>query len=223
MLGTIASMDVKKRKFVLFDFDGVIADSFSVCMKTARNLCVHITEEQYRAAFEGNVYEKHAEMMSSDHGLECHHDSDWFEVYIPMLEAEGMLVLGIREVIEELAHEYTLIVISSSVNSPIQGFLEKHHIGRYFSEILGADIHPQKLKKILMVFERYKTSAEECVFLTDTLGDIQEASAAGVGAIGVTWGFHTRATLEKGVPSCIVDTPESIPIAISDYFGGVRT
>jgi phosphoglycolate phosphatase len=222
MPDTIAGMEEEKRKFVLFDFDGVIADSFSVCMKTARNLCVHITEEQYRAAFEGNVYEKHAEMMSPTHGPECHHDRDWFEIYIPLLEAEGKLVPGIEEVITALAHRYVLIVISSSVHSPIQGFLEKHHIGRYFAEIMGADLHPQKLDKIKMVFERYKTSPEECIFLTDTLGDMQEAKAAGVAAVGVTWGFHTRSTLEKGEPFRIVDTAVELPAAVSDYFARVR-
>ncbi len=178
--------ETSQRNFVLFDFDGVIADSFGVCMKTARNLCTHITEEQYRAAFEGNVYEKHKEMMAPDHGSECHHDRDWFEVYVPALEAEGKLILGIREVITGLSHHYILIVVSSSINSPVQGFLEKHHIGRYFSEIMGADIHPRKLEKIKMVFEHYKTSADKCVFLTDTLGDIEEATAAGVGAVSVS-------------------------------------
>jgi len=207
-----------KKKFVLFDFDGVIADSFAVCMKTARNLCVHITEEQYRGAFEGNVYDKHKELMSADHGPECHHERDWFEIYVPALEMEATLVSGIKEVITELAHRYILIVVSSSVNSPIQGFLEKHHIGRYFAEVMGADVHPRKLDKIKMIFERYETTAPECIFVTDTLGDIEEAKAAGVGAIGVAWGFHTHATLKKGSPYCIADSASELPAAIGDFF-----
>ena len=206
------------KKFALFDFDGVIADSFSVCMKTARAVCSHITEEEYRSAFEGNIYEKHSELLTRHHGPECHHDLDWFEIYTPMFETEAKIFPGVEEVITHLSHEYVLIVVSSSVHSPIQSLLEKHHLGRYFSEIMGHDVHPLKVEKIKMIFERYNTSADNCVFLTDTLGDMEEAKAAEVGAIGVSWGWHSRETLEKGNPFRIVEMPAEIPQAVSDYF-----
>jgi phosphoglycolate phosphatase-like HAD superfamily hydrolase len=47
---------------------------------------------------------------------------------------------------------------------------------------------------------------------------MEEASAADVGAIGVTWGWHSRETLEKGKPFRIVDSAADIPGAVSDYF-----
>ena len=117
-----------------------------------------------------------------------------------------------------LAHRYILIIVSSSVNSPIQGLLEKHHLGRYFSEIMGHDVHTHKAEKIRMIFEKYNTVANECIFVTDTLGDMREANNMQVASVGVTWGWHSRETLEKGNPFRVVETPQEISKAISDYF-----
>ncbi|OGG57518.1 hypothetical protein A2853_04070 [Candidatus Kaiserbacteria bacterium RIFCSPHIGHO2_01_FULL_55_17] len=206
------------RKFVLFDFDGVIADSYVVAWETARTLCKRVTEKEYKEAFEGNVHEKHDAMMGRDHGPECRHDLDWFSIFTPAFEESARLFEGMRGVIEKLSHSYVLIIVSSTLTSPIQGFLEKHHIGRYFSEVMGADVHTSKHEKIKMILEKYGTSAPECIFITDTLGDMREAEEAGMRAIGVSWGFHTKETLMKGQPFRIVETPQEISPAITDYF-----
>lgn len=206
------------RKFVLFDFDGVIADSYAVAYETARTMCAHITDSEYRGLFEGNVYQRHDVFLSQKHGPECDHDMDWFSVFTPAFEERARLFNGMREVIESLAHTYVLIIVSSTVTSPVQGFLERHHIGRYFSEVMGADVHTSKHEKIKMVFEKYSVSAPECIFITDTLGDMREAELSEVGAIGVSWGFHTKETLVKGGPFRIVETPQQIVPAVADYF-----
>ena len=203
---------------MLFDFDGVIADSYEVGFATARKLCVRITDEEYQRVFEGNAYEEHHIFMARPHGPECHHDLDWFSIFTPAFEERAKLFPGMREVVEKLSHEYVLVIVSSTITSPIQGFLEKYRIGRYFSEVMGADVHTGKREKIQMIFEKYKTSAAECIFITDTLGDMREAKAAGVGAIGVSWGFHPRETLQKGEPLRVVESPKEIVPAVDSYF-----
>ena len=209
---------MQKRRFVLFDFDGVIADSYDIAWMTAQTLCKRVTEKEYKEAFEGNVHDRHVVMMGADHGPECQHDLDWFGIFTPAFEERARLFTGMRETIRTLSHSYVLIIVSSTITSPIQGFLEKYHVGRYFSEVMGADVHTSKHEKIQMVFEKYSTKASECVFITDTLGDMREAKAAGVGAIGVSWGFHSRETLTEGGPFRIVEAPEGIAPAIADYF-----
>ncbi len=211
---------MQNRKFVLFDFDGVIADSYAVAWETAQTMCKRVTEAEYKKAFEGNVHERHDDMMSADHGPDCRHDLDWFGIFTPMFEERTRLFDGMSELIENLSHAYILIIVSSTITSPIQGFLEKHHIGRYFSEVMGADVHTSKHEKIKMIFAKYGTSATRCIFITDTLGDMLEAKKENVAAIGVSWGFHPEETLAKGDPFRIVEKPEDIPVAISEYFAG---
>ena len=211
-------MEERKRNFVLLDFDGVIADSYAVAFETARTLCAHITEEEYARVFEGNVHRAHDMLMGRPHGPECHHDLDWFEMFVPAFEDRALLFPGMRETIEVLFKEYILIIVSSTITSPIRSFLERNHIGRYFSEVMGADVHTSKVEKMRMIFDTYKTIADRCVFITDTLGDMREAQEHEMGAIGCSWGFHTHETLEKGIPFRIVDHPRELPDAVRDYF-----
>ncbi|MBI4094080.1 HAD family hydrolase [Candidatus Kaiserbacteria bacterium] len=206
------------RKFVLFDFDGVIADTWKIALETAQIVFPSFEEKNYRQMFEGNVFESHSRLAVNPDGRR-ESDVKWFDIYVPKFEEHAALFPGVRNVIEKLSHRYILIIISSTLTSPIQGFLEKHHIGRYFSEVMGADVHTSKHEKIKMIFQKYGTTASECIFVTDTLGDMLEAKKENVGAIGVSWGFHPRETLAKGDPFRIVDTPAEIPAAISDYFG----
>jgi len=208
------------KKFVLFDFDGVIADSFWPCAEAIKEICPLMTIQEQRDAFNGNVHEGFDVQMKKQHGPPCRHDKEWFETYMPHFE-KVLPFDGIIDVIEKLSHEYILIVISSTISSPIQGFLEKFHIGRYFSEVLGADVHTHKDEKIKMVFTKYAAEPEDCVFVTDTLGDMNEAQKVGVGSISVSYGFQERSTLEKGKPFRIVDKAQEIPSAIQDYFRGI--
>lgn len=214
----------KQQRFVLFDFDGVIADSFAAASALALRQCKHQTVETYRSAFEGNIYDSFDKDAPGggrpEHGPECNHDLDWWAEYQKLLTNVHAFD-GIDEVIRELAASYRLAIVSSARVSLIEPMLEALHIRDLFVEILDADVHTRKTKKIEMLFEKYEIGARECIFVTDTLGDIREAAHHSVGAIACTWGFHPRETLERGVPFRIVDTPREIPDAVSEYFAAV--
>ena len=208
-------MDSAPKKFVLFDFDGVIADSFALGYDVAR--IVHheanLTPDDYREWFEGNVYESIKKKVPGGP-----RDEAYFAEFAPRAKNEVGLIEGVVDVVAKLHESYTLIIISSTISHSIQDFLDRHTLGHYFSDVMGSDVHRSKVEKIRMVFEKYDTAADQCVFITDTLGDMREAKEHGIGAIGVPWGWHTHATLEKGIPFRIVDTPAELPDAVDDYF-----
>ncbi len=83
----------------------------------------------------------------------------------------------------------------------------KENIKKYFSDILGTDVHKSKIVKIKSLLEKYNIKPENAVFITDSLGDILEGNECGVKSIGVTWGIHHRETLEKGNPIIIIHSP----------------
>lgn len=207
-------MEALAKRFVLFDFDGVIADSLHLGHDVAR--IVHdepgMTLNDYRSLFEGNVY----------HTLEKtgreRRDEEYFAAYAPRMDEEVTLVEGMRESIDTLSGEYTLAIISSTTTSLIRTFLAKHVLTEYFADVMGADVHPSKVEKMRMVFERYDTSAKDCVYITDTLGDMREAKEHEMGTIAVAWGWHDRLTLEKGIPFRIVEKPAELPDTVEDFF-----
>jgi phosphoglycolate phosphatase len=128
-----------------------------------------------------------------------------------------------QETVSALKKDYTLIVISSVKSFPITEYLRQYELFEYFSSIMGGDIHESKVVKINMVFDEHKIKPEDCVFITDTLGDIKEAAKCNVRSIGVTWGFHERAVLEKGKPFMVLEKVEELSGAVEAFFSAKKT
>lgn len=210
-----------QKHFIFFDFDGVIADSFKTAFSVYKKICPQLTEDNYRKRFEGNI--NNWEDPANYHTEDCRHNIDFFTEYIPKMKKEVVAFPGIKEVIIELEKNYELIVVSSTITSPILEFLESHGLADHFRWIMGNDVHKSKVEKIKMVFSKYEVGAENCVFVTDTLGDMREAQEVNVGVIGVTWGFQDHKTLLKGNPVYLAEKPRDLIVNISDYFSEKST
>ncbi|MBI2112526.1 HAD family hydrolase [Candidatus Woesearchaeota archaeon] len=86
-----------------------------------------------------------------------------------------------------------------------------------FHEVLGAEIDPSKAERFYLLFKKYDIKPEECLFVTDTLGDILEANQVMVKTIAVDFGFHERKRLKKGNPAMIVSTFSELVKAIRKF------
>jgi phosphoglycolate phosphatase len=203
-------------KYLLFDFDGVIVDSFELAYEVKKMICPKVDRDNIRRAFEGNINDN---FNAGDyHTNECRHDINFSAEYVPKLKESVKIFDGMEEVLKDLAESYTLIVISSTLSAPIKELLEKFGLDSYFTEIMGNDVHKSKIEKIKMVFAKYGVGSSDCLFITDTLGDLREASHVDVRAIAVSWGFHSHETLAKGNPYMIVDKPEELIWVVGGCF-----
>ena len=194
------------KPFLLFDFDGVIADSFDLAKSVTSELHPHLTETEYRALFEGHINDSASLMRCTN---ACRGDN-FFDIYVPRMEKEIRPFPGMFEVLLKLERLCSLVIVTSTISAPVQAYLDRNGLTSHFQEVMGNDVHKSKVEKIKMVFEKYNITADDCLFITDTLGDMREATKAGVKSIGVTWGFHTPETLSKGSPIKLVYTPEEL-------------
>lgn len=206
------------KKIIFFDFDGVIADSFDIALEINKQIDSKIkTEDDFRNLFNGNINDWKKDSSYKEEEIK-RIDDDFFARYIPQMKKVKMF-LGMKEVILKLAEEYTLLIVSSTIVSPIRDFLKRNSILSCFDNIVGnnfADVN--KTERIKMVFKEYGAEPEDCVFITDTLGDIREAAGLGVQSIGVAWGFQEKENLRKSNPFRVVVKPEDLYNAVSSYF-----
>jgi phosphoglycolate phosphatase len=207
-----------EKKFVLFDFDGVIADTFHIGHSVAQKICSYITESEYRKYHEENIIEKIRIVRAQDHGDRCDHALDWLGEYLPAFNDHAHAFEGMPEVLKEFAQTYTLNIVSSSQEEPIEHFLKKYGVSGAIQGIYGLHTATRKDEKFKTIFAKYAIEPSEAIFITDTLGDINEASNVDLRSIGVTWGFQDRPTLARGNPFRIVDKPEELSKAVTDYF-----
>jgi phosphoglycolate phosphatase len=219
-LGILLPMTDKK--LLLLDFDGVIADTFPIAHAVAQRTCVYLTEREYRRTFNGNVYDAQAMRNASDHGDRCDHLLDWWAAYRPGFDLHARPFKDMPEILEQFAQSYMLCIVSSTRDHFLHEFLEKFDLTRYIDGIYGADIDTHKDKKFRTIFSKYGIAPDATVFITDTLGDVNEATSVGLKSIGVTWGFQDKETLARGDPFRIVELPPELPNAVEEYFREVQ-
>lgn len=207
------------KQTILFDFDGVIADSFAAAHGTAQTYCKHNTEESYRKHFEGNAWDSFKSKQLDDHEG-CDHTLDWWTTFSSIFAEKGGLFQGMDATVKHLAGDRRLVIVSSAVDRVITPFLEKHGLREYFDGIYDADVHRSKSEKIGMIFEKYGIGPDDCVMITDSKGDILEAREKHVETIAVTWGFNSYDVLLSGEPFRIVRLPNELPNAVTDFFRG---
>lgn len=201
-------------KIVIFDFDGVIANTFQMCLRINRLVNPDIKEDEYRRLFEGNI-----NYAKKDRPGRQKIDF-WHEYEKDIVKA--LLFPGIDTQISSLSSRFTCVIVSSTINRPIELFLEQHGLRQYFAEIFGNDVSESKVEKFKMIFEEYQVTAADCMFITDTLGDIKEAKELGIKSIAVTWGYHDQAILEKGNPEAIINNPGEIGDSVQSVLSGIR-
>lgn len=201
------------KKIILFDFDGVLVDSYAISYKASQKPGSFLTHEQYRQLFEGNIYDG----IEQNGEKNFRSAKDFFADYISELLAITP-VLKMKEIVEKFGAIYQLVVVSSTPSDLIQNYLNDRDLAQYFDWILGADVHTNKTIKIQMVLDKYNAKPQDCVFITDTLGDMREAAKCKVQSIGVTWGFHEKERLAKGDFFALVDKAEDLPAIVESFF-----
>lgn len=196
---------------VLFDFDGVIADTFTMNYEVSRSFDASLTEDEYRARFLGNINNYRS---WGDEEEKKRHDDAFFSRYLPrLLEAE--IYPEMAAVVKGLAKDHLLFVVSSTLSAPIEGFLKREGLDRCFSGIYGNDVHRSKVEKIKMILSGHSLDPSRCVFVTDTVGDIREARKCGVDSIAVPWGFHDAPLLGGERPFGIASSADDLKSLIA--------
>lgn len=205
------------RKLLLFDFDGVIFDSFDA-MSPLVTKHWGTTPEEQREVHNQNVFVMTGDETPEDIALEEARIAAFYAEADRVLPDTCVVFPGMREVLPQLAVDYRLFVVSSSLSSTITKVLEKCGLAECFSGIYGMENERSKVKKIHAILAAAAKHPRESLFITDTLGDVREARHAGVDAIAVTWGFHDKARVREGEPWDICDDPAELPNKIARYF-----
>lgn len=197
-------------KLALFDFDGVLVDTFGIAYGMNLEVDPTLSVDTYKSFFEGNIHDAVASGKKK-------HIPNFDEKAIERIR-EVKVPEALRQLVMEISKYSTLTIVSSSTTKLINGLLEREGLNTFFSDVLGSDTHHSKVVKVSGLLEKYNAKPEDAVFITDTLGDILEAEKCGVKSIAVSWGFHEKDRLLRGNPLKIVDTPEELLKAIESAF-----
>lgn len=193
----------------VFDFDGVIVDSFDVVHKVNAGILESFglpqfkDTEAFRALYDDNFF---------DSLIRAGFPEDKMGEYLEMLRknlpahyAQVGLFDDMGRILKELSKIGKVIIVTSNVSDAVRSKLEMEGLD---FEVLGAESGLSKVDKIRSVKDRF--ASEKVCYVGDTVGDVKEGKQAGVVTVAVSWGYHNKEHLRSANPDFLLDSPQDL-------------
>lgn len=201
--------------------DGVILDTANIDLAYLQQAYRDFTREDYERTLNQNWSNGVKEYQNRQKYLNESEDLDMKDKCHPDKESIGVFP-GISEALEELARDGYLIALNTSASDRNTMMpLDKAGILPYFDWAGTCETSFSKVDKFKMIQEKFSLSNKDCLFFTDTIGDLAEAHKAGIATIGVSWGLRHKAFFEKVDYDNlikVIDNPDKIVDTVQAFF-----
>lgn len=188
-------------KLIMFDFDGTLVDSRKLIIESHRIIFAAFglplpSEERSLALIGKSLEIVLAELAGPDAPVQGMVAA--YGRLLPELRASATFAEvpfdGMHALLIELADrpDVVLGIATGHVEMAIAPALERFGWRDFFRTVQTADMAPSKPHPgmLLQALEATGATPEQAVFIGDTSFDMEMACAAGIDAIGVTWGYH---------------------------------
>jgi len=200
---------------VLFDLDGTVIDSGGIILASMRHATRTVLAREY----------SDAELMASVggpgleaqmHAIDPERVEELVQVYRDHNEPLHDTLeacAGMPDVLATLhAQGRRLGVVTAKRRSTVELAFARLPIAHYFDVVVGGDEttrHKPDPEPLLLALERLAAPPADAAYIGDSPYDIAAARAAGLFAVGVTWGrIHGAEAL--GDADALVDTAEEL-------------
>ena len=200
-------------KYVIFDFDGTLADSNHLFMK-AWNLYAdqyhydRVTEEDTVTSKNLTIHERAKKYRFPMHKLPIilPKVNRYFKEHID----EVQLFEGILEMLNSIQQAgYTIVIISSNAKENIELLLKQQQV-HVVSQVLTSSRLFGKDTVIKKFMKQQKLTQDDVLYVGDEIRDIIACNKVGVPFVWVSWGLDGYELIEKENPSYVVHSPKEL-------------
>lgn len=189
--------------YIVFDFDGTLADTFDV-IKT-------IAMQEY------GEYDIDLELFKSEGAKGIIRRLD-----IPRWKIPGMILNvtsklrnskeiklfpGIVDLLNQLKKDYKIGIVSSNSQEIINDTLREYGLDDLFEFVYSESSLFGKHLVLKKMCSKYKIDPLDVIYVGDEDRDIVAAKKANIKTIAVTWGFNSKEKLSRENPDYLVDSP----------------
>jgi phosphoglycolate phosphatase len=187
-------------ELIIFDYDGVIADSFPNVHEVYQTICEKLGKECPKNIEDfKKVYGHSSSECYSQLGFSEEERIEGNKIFKEeILKKDPKPFEGINEVLSELHKDYKLALISSSYKEEVEQKLERFGISKLFDFILAKESHIgrfEKTESIKNTLEKLVLKPEDAILIGDRNVDFIEGSKAGLKNIILVdygWGYNPK-------------------------------
>lgn len=214
-----------KKKLILFDFDGTVADNSEGiynCIKYAlvKKGIKPLSDEAMRSFIGPSLFDSFMWHCTDDKETAEELVALYRERYRPLGSTEVRVYDGIRELLSRLKKEgYITAVCSSKPYDFVRKIAKEQELEELFDGFFCPSFGNHLSDKTSLALEAIKNfgvSKEETVLIGDTKFDVAAARQAEISSIGVLYGFHTEEGELDSADAVVADVSDIYPVIAGD-------
>ncbi|MBO0352173.1 HAD-IA family hydrolase [Phormidium pseudopriestleyi FRX01] len=208
-----------KVRTILFDFDGTIADTLESILKITNRLSGEFGYKKTTPEDMEEMRNMNSMQIIKTSGIPIFKVPFLLQMVKLELNHEVQNLKPIPGILEALHflnnQEYNLGIVTSNSLENVKGFLERNDMTQVFSFIYAGSTLFGKNKTIKNFLKKEGISPENVIYVGDETRDIEAAKKAKIKVIAVSWGFNSKAVLNKYNPDLAIDKPQELIEAIA--------
>jgi len=212
------STSPRNRGLLLFDYDGVLADSLNILSEYTTIFCrEHDLGEGLNKTDVDAMESATLSGLIEAAGISQAYVKDYARYLFQALNRDPLkvpLFKGIPEMLRDLAQHYTLCVVTANHSAIVRQRLDAAQLTSLMDCIYGNEQPGGKVEHIVNALEANRAQPTSTWMIGDTVGDIEAAQNAGVNAVAATWGWQSSIRLKSKAPDLMFEKPQ----ALHDYF-----
>lgn len=200
--------------YVVFDFDGTLADSAGVAVKLYNEIAEKhgfgmLTPDNLEEMRTLTVLERCRKLKVAPYKL------PWLVVQVTRSYRGAVRSIefnpGIPELLKTLRERgLKIAIVSTNAEENIRAFLQRHGAEGWVDEVFCSSSIFGKAKLLKDLMKKTGLRREQLVYVGDEHRDVEACRQVGVQVIAVRWGVDADNRLKEAGPDFIADTPADV-------------
>jgi len=213
---------MNNNKYLIFDFDGTIANSIDQALNTYNRIAHEYKCKPIQEEFRDLLSSKNPQQYFKEYGI-----TTWklFLLVFRIRKEISKHIADIKPVNNMISslHElknggYKLGILTSNSEKNVNQFLENNNLSGVFEFIYSASNLFGKDKVFRRLLKRNNISIKNALYIGDERRDVEASKKVGVAIIGVSWGLINRQVLESLHTDQIADDPKELMACVQKIF-----
>jgi phosphoglycolate phosphatase len=201
-------------KLILFDFDGVLADTLGDLLQFGQEACdelgvKHTATQNDLNSLEIMSFATYGRQLEVPENLVDEFVSRCMAKFSQMSNSPNIFD-GMKRVVEQLSARHAIGVITGNATLAVENFLIENGIRKCVSLIFALDQPGSKIEKIVKAKNQLSMDIWDVYYVGDSVSDIHAARDASVKSIAVSWGHQSLGRLVDAKPDYVVHSPQEL-------------
>jgi len=199
---------------ILFDFDGVLADTLDDMLNFARAACAQLGFPRNPTPADLDVLET---MSFAEYGRQLKIPTQNLDEFVSLClrmfnqrQYPPNIFEGMEQVVAEASKRNSLAIVTGNTALTVEAFLKFHSLHDHVKLVIGVEQKGTRPEKIRQAIKALAQPGDSAYMVGDAASDIRAARQVSIKSVAVGWGHQSVSSLLDAKPDYLVESPQKL-------------